>query len=282
MYGYTAANFSGRMPCNTIADAIVGHARGLTEIAASQIAQKFGKNTIYGDTDSVFVDLDMTLSRRNISDAIEYARNMASEITCLFPKPVDLKFEKVYWPCLLETKKRYCGYPWEDAETKPEFEAKGIETVRRDGTRATAKILKNVAMTLFDMAIVGELDFGTLKFLLLEELRKIKSNPQFYLYDMVLEKSFRGIEGYAQQSRIPAVKIARARLQHDEKSVSAAGSRVKYFVAANDPESDSVYSKVAQIEDVLYGKRHLDIDYYIEVSFLNSISRKVPHFFSIY
>ena len=78
---------------------------------------------------------------------------MAKEITLVFPPPVDLKFEKVYWPAILQTKKRYCGYPWEDPEKKPDFEAKGIETVRRDGTRATGKILKQVCVTLFDEVI---------------------------------------------------------------------------------------------------------------------------------
>lgn len=63
MYGYTAANFSGRMPCNTIADAIVGHARSLTERSAAEIKSQFNLDTVYGDTDSVFVDLQMSLNR---------------------------------------------------------------------------------------------------------------------------------------------------------------------------------------------------------------------------
>ena len=89
---------------------------------------------------------------------------MAKEITSTFPSPIDLKFEKVYWPAILQTKKRYCGYPWEDADKKPDFEAKGIETVRRDGTRATSKILKQVCVTLFDEVIeTNEFDIKNIK-----------------------------------------------------------------------------------------------------------------------
>ena len=84
-------------------------------------------------------------------------------MTSLFPKPIDLKFEKVYWPCVLESKKRYCGYPWEEGHKKPSFEAKGLETVRRDGTRATAAILKHTASTLFDMTLVDNVNFEKLK-----------------------------------------------------------------------------------------------------------------------
>ena len=42
---------------------------------------------------------------------------------------------------LLQTKKRYVGYKYESPEqSKPEYEAKGIETVRRDGCPAVAKV----------------------------------------------------------------------------------------------------------------------------------------------
>ena len=64
MYGYTSANFSGRMPCNTMADAIVGTARSMTEKAIFKIQELFGLETVYGDTDSVFVDMKLDLDRR--------------------------------------------------------------------------------------------------------------------------------------------------------------------------------------------------------------------------
>ena len=84
---------------------------------------------------------------------------MAEEITAMFPPPIDLKFEKVYWPCILETKKRYCGYPWEKAGKKPELESKGIENIRRDGVLAGGKLVTKAAKTLFDMVVDGNLSF---------------------------------------------------------------------------------------------------------------------------
>lgn len=67
---------------------------------------------------------------------------MASLITSINPPPVVLKFEKVYQPCVLMSKKRYCGYKYENPGSLPAFDAKGIETVRRDGCLLTAKILE--------------------------------------------------------------------------------------------------------------------------------------------
>lgn len=50
-------------------------------------------------------------------------------------------FVQVYLPCVLQTKKRYVGYMYESLDQKnPVFDAKGIETVRRDGCPAVAKV----------------------------------------------------------------------------------------------------------------------------------------------
>ena len=40
------------------------------------------------------------------------------------------------------SKKRYCGYKYEKEGFPPVFDAKGIETVRRDGCILAAKILE--------------------------------------------------------------------------------------------------------------------------------------------
>ena len=50
----------------------------------------------------------------------------------------------------METKKRYVGYAYESIDqTEPIFDAKGIETVRRDGCPAVAKILEKSLRILF-------------------------------------------------------------------------------------------------------------------------------------
>lgn len=42
---------------------------------------------------------------------------------------------------MLETKKRYVGFKYETvSQEEPEYDAKGIETVRRDGCPAVVKV----------------------------------------------------------------------------------------------------------------------------------------------
>ncbi|KRY60552.1 DNA polymerase zeta catalytic subunit, partial [Trichinella britovi] len=106
-YGYTSANFSGRMPCVEVADSIVSKGRETLENAIRYVNrnEKWNARVVYGDTDSLFVLL------RGISKEKAFAvgAEIAASITEMNPYPVKLKFEKVYYPCILQTKKRYVG-----------------------------------------------------------------------------------------------------------------------------------------------------------------------------
>ena len=70
-------------------------------------------------------------------------------VTSAMKPPMKLQLEKVYLPCMLFAKKRYAGMKYEKRNAKPEFEAKGIETVRRDGCGVVRRILKRTLMALF-------------------------------------------------------------------------------------------------------------------------------------
>ena len=144
-YGYTSANFSGRMPCIEVGDSVVSKGRETLERAISMIERSDhqgrwpGAKVVYGDTDSIFV----LLPGKSKDEAFDIGEEMAKVITQDNPKPVKLKFEKVYLPCILQTKKRYVGYMYESRDqVKPVYDAKGIETVRRDGVPAVVKVPK--------------------------------------------------------------------------------------------------------------------------------------------
>ena len=133
-YGYTAASFSGRMPMAELADAIVSSGRGMLEwaIAVVRSANDQGSkpnelgwgplDVLYGDTDSLFVQL----KGRSVEEAFRIGREIAYYITKKSPKHVVLKFEKVYSPCILVTKKRYVGRMFEsEKQTTGELDCKG-------------------------------------------------------------------------------------------------------------------------------------------------------------
>lgn len=97
----------------------------------------WGAEVVYGDTDSLFIHLP----GKTKEQAFDIGEQIAARVTAMNPAPVKLKFEKVYHPCLLLAMKRYVGHKYERRDQKePDFDAKGIEVIRRDGTPALQKI----------------------------------------------------------------------------------------------------------------------------------------------
>lgn len=152
-YGYTAANFSGRMPSVEVGDSVVSKGRETLQRAIAMVdnTPQWGAKVVYGDTDSLFI----MFPGRSKDYAFEVGKQIAEAITKDNPDPVKLKFEKVYQPCILQTKKRYVGYMYESPDQKePIYEAKGIETVRRDGCPAVAKVILISCFVLFNVSII--------------------------------------------------------------------------------------------------------------------------------
>lgn len=74
------------------------------------------------------------------AEAFEIGQQIAKDVSSTNPYPMKLKFEKIMQPCVLLTKKRYVGNSYENSPNEePKFDAKGIETVRRDSCLFVSK-----------------------------------------------------------------------------------------------------------------------------------------------
>lgn len=92
---------------------------------------------IYGDTDSVMVKF----GEQDMPEVMRLGREAAEFVTKTFIKPINLEFEKVYFPYLLINKKRYAGLYWTNPDKFDKMDAKGIETVRRDNCLMVQNVL---------------------------------------------------------------------------------------------------------------------------------------------
>ena len=92
-FGYTAASYSGRMPCIEIADSIVEKGRETLERAIQLVnsTPKWKGRVVYGDTDSLFV----LLKGVSKDEAFQIGKDICARVAEENPKPVKLKFEKV-------------------------------------------------------------------------------------------------------------------------------------------------------------------------------------------
>lgn len=227
-YGYTAANWSGRMPCVEVGDSILAKGRETLERAIKYVEahDEWRAKVVYGDTDSLFV----LLPGRSKDEAFAIGEEIAEAVTKENPFPVKLKMEKVYLPCILQTKKRYVGFMYETLDQEdPIYEAKGIETVRRDGCPAVAKMLEKVLRILFETK-----DVSLVKSYVCRQFTKLLSGKA-NIQDLIFAKEFRGINGYKPIACVPALEMTRNWVRIDPRRIPRRGERVPFIVTNGPP-----------------------------------------------
>jgi DNA polymerase delta subunit 1 len=108
VYGFTGAS-KGFLPCVPIAAAVTATGRAMIQ-HTRELAERLvpGVSVVYGDTDSVMVRFPPAVAG-TLAEVFAKAQALAADISATFKKPVELEFEKVYWPMLLFAKKRYAG-----------------------------------------------------------------------------------------------------------------------------------------------------------------------------
>jgi hypothetical protein len=84
----------------------------------------------------------------NMGSHFKMATWLAGEITKDFKAPNDLEMEKIYYPYVLYSKKRYAAVKFEDPDEKGKMDVKGLALVRRDFSPITREILKESLDTI--------------------------------------------------------------------------------------------------------------------------------------
>ncbi len=265
-YGYTSASFSGRMPCSEIADSIVQTGRETLEKAIALIhsVERWGAEVVYGDTDSLFV----YLKGRTKDEAFDIGKEIADTITKINPRPVKLKFEKVYHPCVLLAKKRYVGFKYESkTQREPDFDAKGIETVRRDGTPAEQKIEEKALKILFRTA-----DLSQVKSYFQRQCTKImkgKVSIQDFCFAREVKLGTYSEKGLAP----PGALISTKRMLEDPRAEPQYGERVPYVVITGAPGARLIDRCVAPEVLLRNDQNELDAEYYISKNLIPPLER---------
>jgi DNA polymerase delta subunit 1 len=144
VYGFTGANV-GQLPCLQIASSVTSYGRNLLLATRSFVESKYtvangykyNAEVVYGDTDSVMVNFGAP----TVEESMPLAKIAADEVSAIFPNPIKLEFEKVYFPYLLMNKKRYAGLLWTNPDKYDKLDAKGLETVRRDNCLLVRRVV---------------------------------------------------------------------------------------------------------------------------------------------
>ncbi|KAG6580342.1 recovery protein 3 isoform 3 [Phytophthora cinnamomi] len=240
-YGYTAAGFSGRMPCAQLADAIVQTGRCTLEAAVRLIEGRSDWNArvVYGDTDSVFV----LLKGRSKTDAFRIGQEIADAVTASNPRPVTLKLEKVYMGCVLVSKKRYVGNKFESPTQETSLEAlfasSDLSKVKEGMEKYWLQILEN-RVPLKDFIFAKEVRLGT----------------------------------YSNGSAPPAALVSTKAMGKDPRAEPRYAERVPYVVVNGPPGARLMDLVVSPDEYFDQRKRYsVNYHYYIDKQIIPSLER---------
>ena len=150
IYGFTGAS-KGMLPLVAIASTVTMRGRQMIEETKNYVEENFpGAKVRYGDTDSVMVEFDV--QGRKGQEALDYSWELgeqaAEQCTKLFKAPNDLELEKIYFPYVLYSKKRYAARMYEKGrDGKVSFkkiDVKGLQVVRRDSCPYVRETLKKL------------------------------------------------------------------------------------------------------------------------------------------
>eukprot|EP00960_Hanusia_phi_P043421 756036-Hanusia_phi.AAC.3 len=269
-YGYTSAGFSGRMPCADLADAIVQTGRETLERAIRTVegGKQWGARVIYGDTDSLFVEIP----GRSKEEAFRIGKEIAAAVTAENPAPMELELEKVYQPSMMVAKKRYVGFSYESVNAKPVLDAKGIEMVRRDSCPLVMRVQEKALKILFETKNVSKL-----KSYIESVFRDIIAS-NLNINEYVFAKEVR--QGtYASSTLPPAATVNATRVLRDPRAGALHAERIPYVVVCGQPGARLV-DLVVDPRDLLAssGLLRINAQYYITKALIPCLERLLSLF----
>jgi DNA polymerase delta subunit 1 len=205
IYGFTGAKF-GRLPNKRIAAAVTAEGRRMIAHSKACAEKWYDCEVVYGDTDSIYCKFKTKYTgQAHMDEVFRVAPECAARISETFRKPIDLEFEKVMYPFILFSKKRYASLFWTNPKTPDNVDYKGIQVVRRDNCEYVKKnsiqifenILMNKKVLDYSFTSVEEV-IESSKTFAREKVAKLL-NKEVPMKELTLSKSLR--TGYAFDSK---------------------------------------------------------------------------------
>ena len=259
VYGFTGATV-GSLPCLEISASTTSYGREMIDQTRDLVVAKYNTangykanaEVIYGDTDSVMIKFNVS----DLEDAMKLGEEAAEYVSGTFIKPIKLEFEKVYWPYLLISKKRYAGLLWTNTKKFDKMDTKGIETVRRDNCLMVRQVIETVLQKiLMERNVKGAVEYvkRTISDLLMNRMD---------LSLLVITKSLsQAAESY--ENKAAHVELAKRMKERDPATAPVIGDRVAYVIVKG-PKNAKGYEKS---EDPIYALDNnipIDTAHYLE------------------
>ncbi|ESK97702.1 dna polymerase delta catalytic subunit [Moniliophthora roreri MCA 2997] len=268
VYGFTGATI-GKLPCLAISSSTTAYGRQMIEKTKQEVEAEYSianghaydATVIYGDTDSVMI----RFGPKDLKSVMALGSQAADFVTAKFVKPIKLEFEKVYFPYLLISKKRYAGLYWTRPEKYDKMDTKGIETVRRDNCRLVSTVIETcLHKMLIDRDVRAAEDYVK------QTISDLLQN-KIDMSQLVITKALAKADYAAKQAH---VELAERMKQRDAGSAPALGDRVAYVIVKGI-KGAAAYEKSEDPLFVLENNIPVDTRYYLD----NQLSKPLMRIF---
>ncbi|KAL8459612.1 hypothetical protein ACS0TY_036923 [Phlomoides rotata] len=270
VYGFTGATI-GKLPCLEISSSVTSYGREMIEQTKKLVEDKFtvlggyehNAEVIYGDTDSVMVQFGVS----SVEAAMDLGREAADYISGTFIKPIKLEFEKIYYPYLLNCKKRYAGLYWTNPNKFDKMDTKGIETVRRDN----CLLVKNLVTECLNKILIDRDVPGAVQCVknTISDLLMNRMDLSLLVITKGLTKTYEDYEVKAAH-----VELAERMRKRDAATAPNVGDRVPYVIV-KAAKGAKAYERSEDPIYVLENNIPIDTNYYLE----NQISKPLLRIF---
>ena len=216
---------------------------------------------IYGDTDSVFISPHIKDNKTNkelidkegLKKSIILGVWASIMITTILPPPMAQEYEKVLWPFIIITKKRYVGNLYEKNPDKFYQKSMGIVLKRRDN----APVVKIVCGNIIDQILNKRSSEGAVKMtqMLLDKIITGKMPLDKFIITKTLKFS------YKDRTRIVHAVLADRMAERDPGNKPESNDRIPYvyYEVENEKDIKLQGDRVEHPEYLI--KNNLKIDY---------------------
>jgi DNA polymerase delta subunit 1 len=268
VYGFTGATI-GKLPCLAISSSVTAFGRQMIEHTKQEVEKtytvgngySYDAQVVYGDTDSVMVKFGPTDIKQCMDLGLEAAKYVSSK----FINPINLEFEKVYFPYLLINKKRYAGLYWTKPDKFDKMDTKGIETVRRDNCR----LVQNVIDTVLRKMLIDRDTDGAQEYVK-QTISDLLQN-KIDMSQLVITKALSRADYAGKQAH---VELAERMKKRDAGSAPTLGDRVAYVIVKGSLGGKN-YEKSEDPIFVLENNLPIDTKYYLD----NQLSKPLTRIF---
>ena len=277
IYGQAGSRTS-QIYLKDIAACTTARGREMIMTAKKFVEDKYEAEVIYGDTDSIFCKFPnyndagiRVYGKEALKIAIKMGQEIEKSIKKIMPLYQNLAYEKVLWPFILLSKKRYVGNLYEKDPEKKKLKSMGLAIKRRDYAPIVKIIYGGIIEILINKSNLSE----SIRFLR-ESLQNLIEG-KMSLENLIVSKTLKG--SYKDPTKIAHKVLADRIGERDEGNKPMINERVPYVYILLDPGVE-VKLQGDRIESPDYIREHnLTPDYKFYIT--NQLKKPISQLYTL-